>query len=190
MRELRGQHDLLDNAVFQTRNPEQARRKVAALATAGVNFIALNFVGHKGMPRLDLGVAQAIIAEAHACGLRAFARVGTEDEAWAMIPGRSRRHRAGDIPPRVSPPGSDTLLRAMSAKGVSLTPLLAGHWPLTTDHQPPTTSHQPPATSHQPLATHSVKRAYLLGVPLCAGSDFPRDNDRCGDGIFQELDRP
>jgi enamidase len=165
VRELRGRHDLLDNAVFQTRSPEQARAKVTALATSGVSFIALNFIGHRGAPRLDFDVAQAVITEAHACGLRVSARVGTEDEAWAMT-----RLGADGIEGLAS--ASDSLLRTMSAKGVTITPLLAAHWSPTPDR-----------------ATHTVKRAYLLGVPLCAGSGFPRGKNRCGDGIYQELDR-
>jgi imidazolonepropionase-like amidohydrolase len=81
----RGEHDLIDLATFQTDDTAAVRRKVAALAKDGVDFISIvydqtSYQGRK-VPQLRLEVARAAIDEAHRHGLKAFADVGS----WAAI---------------------------------------------------------------------------------------------------------
>jgi imidazolonepropionase-like amidohydrolase len=100
-----GNHDLIDLATFQTDDTAAVRRKVAALAKNGVDFIAVVYddgawvdLGHDALAkagtvpgregtaairysprfrRLKLDVAKAAIDEAHRQGLKAFADIGT-----------------------------------------------------------------------------------------------------------------
>lgn len=107
-----GEHDLIDLATLQVNDTLAARKKVAALARDGVDFISIvydqsPYQGRK-VPRLKLEVAEAAIAEAHRHRLKAFASVGSEAVAMEeMI-------RAGADGVEVGvKTSSDSLLRRM-----------------------------------------------------------------------------
>jgi imidazolonepropionase-like amidohydrolase len=160
-----GRHDLIDNATFPVTVPALACRKVASLATQGIDFIGIVY----DQPGLSLEVARAIIEEAHQHGLRVYARVDSEPEARAMV-------RAGidgiEHGFRLS---SDSLLTEMKARSVFFTPTIS-----TFVHSAP---------ERVPQMQWTLKRAYKLGVALCIGSDYPASyGAQPGDDIFREMD--
>lgn len=160
-----GRHDLIDNATFPVTDPALARRKVASLATQGVDFIGIVC----DQPGLSLEVARAIIDEAHQHGLRAYARVDSEPEARAMVNAGIDGIEHGF---RLS---SDSLLLEMKARGVFFTPTISAF------------VHSAP--SRVPQMQRTLKRAWKLGVPLCVGSDYPASyGAQPGNDIFREMD--
>ena len=160
-----GRHDLIDNATFPVTDPTLARRRVASLATRGVDFIAIVY----DQPGLSLDVARAVIEEAHQRGLRVYARVDSEPEARAIvsvgIDGIEHGFRLL----------SDSLLMEMKARNVFFTPTISAF------------VHSAP--KRVPEMQRTLKRAYKLGVELCIGSDYPASyGAQPGDDIFREMD--
>jgi imidazolonepropionase-like amidohydrolase len=160
-----GRHDLIDNATFPVTDPALARRKVAALATQGIDFIGIVY----DQPGLSLEVAKAIIEEAHQHGLRVYARVDSEPEARAMVSAGVDGIEHGF---RLL---SDSLLVEMKTRGTFFTPTISAF------------VHSAP--NRVPQMQKTLKRAYKLGVELCIGSDFPASSGaQPGDDIFREMD--
>jgi imidazolonepropionase-like amidohydrolase len=168
-----GQHDLIDNGTYQVADTGLARKKVIALARQGVDFIEIvydqaRWFREGGAPRLELKVARAVIDEAHNQGLKVFARVGSEEEARAMV------GSGVDGIERGFATGSDTFFSEMSARGIFFTPAICAD------------VHDAPVAL--PDRQKTLKRAYDLKVPLCIGTDFPASNgEKCGDDIFKEM---
>jgi imidazolonepropionase-like amidohydrolase len=159
-----GQHDLIDNGLFRANRPEPARRKVASLATAGVDFIGLVDDQSQRRARLRPEVIEAAVDEAHRQGLRVFALVDSEPEAWAMVSAGVDGIEYGFSLT------SDRLLLEMAARRVFFTPVLGVSAQVALPIQ------------------QTVKRAYQLGVPLCVGTGFPASGGAsCGEDIFREL---
>jgi imidazolonepropionase-like amidohydrolase/ABC-type multidrug transport system permease subunit len=112
---------LADQLTRQVKTPEEARAAVQELARRDVDLIKLVLEpGYPGnpLPRLDLGVFKAAIAEARERGLKVTVHVGTDDDARAAIEG-------GADGIEHSPRGlSDETIALMAAKKVTFTPTL------------------------------------------------------------------
>ncbi|HTW92236.1 MAG TPA: amidohydrolase family protein [bacterium] len=187
----RGEHDLIDLATFQTNDTAAVRKKVAAMASEGVDFIAIVYdgEGEKGdspseqltefaavqspfsvrrVPRLKLEVARAAIAEAHRHALRVFARVGSQSEALDMV------NAGADGIEQGFETVTESLFVAMAARGVYLTPAFWAGFRRT-----------PSEGVHMQYA---IRHASKAGVPLCIGTDFPESHEtHCGDDVLAEM---
>jgi len=193
-----GQHDLIDYGTFQVTDTIAVREEVATIANEGVDFVEVVYDESGDSPRegtrprsdarnasrmcprredarysphfrrLRLDVAQAAISEAQRLGLRVFAQVGSEEEAWDMV-------RAGaDGIEHDFATTSDSLLTEMAVRGVFFTPTIEA------------CVHNVPAEA--PDVKQTLRRAWELGVPLVVGTDFPAsDGTNCGDDIFNEM---
>jgi len=166
-----GQHDLIDNGTFQTTDTAEVRREVAALAGHDVDFVKIVYdrmwYRKGGAPRLKLEVAQAAIDEGHRHGLKVFAHVGSEEEAFDMV-----RVGADGIEHGFKTT-SDSLLSEMAARGVFFTPTICAYL----DYAP----------AAVPSMKQTLRRAWELGVPIVVGTDFPASGgEYCGDDIFKE----
>jgi imidazolonepropionase-like amidohydrolase len=160
-----GRHDLIDNATFPVTDPALARRKVVALAAQGIDFIGIVY----DQPGLSLDVARAVIEEAHQHGLRVFASVSSQPEALAMDSSGVDGIELGLPLPR------ERLLKYKKARMTLFTPAISA------------LAHSAPAQLAQMRQT--LKDIYMLGVPLCIGSDYPASyGAQPGDDIFREMD--
>ena len=163
-----GQHDLIVSGTFQVTDTIAVRVEVATVANEGVDFVEVVYDESARFRRLRLDVTQAAISEAQRLGLRVFAQVGSEEEAWDMV-------RAGaDGIEHGFATTSDSLLTEMAARGVFFTPTIYA------------CVHGKPAEA--PDVKQMLRRAWELGVPLVVGTDFPAsDGANCGDDIFKEM---
>jgi len=174
---FRGQHDLEEHAVvLLDGSPGEARAAVDALADQGVALIKLAYTAGSAaapLPRLELGLAEAAIAQAHARGLRAVAHVTTAAEAADMV-------QAGidGLEHSFPVPDGAPLFAEMAARGVVWTPTLG--------------LFAAPGVAADPAlleaASGGVARAARAGVPIAAGSDYPGSGGwRVGADLHREL---
>jgi imidazolonepropionase-like amidohydrolase len=163
----KGTHYLIDTGTIQVAEAERARREVASLAAKGVTFIKLVYDGRPGLPRLDLEVAKAIIAEAHARGLPAYAHVTSKSDAQDMIEAGADglEHDFKDMP---------ELAAELARRGTIFTPTLVIFKALMPQYL-------------EGLVA-AFKAAPAAGVPIAVGTDFPSSEGKCcGDDYLDEL---
>lgn len=169
-----GQHELITNGTIQVDNETRARESVDKLYKSKVSFIKIVYddmwYTTEGAPRISLEVAKAIIDESHKLGLKVFAHIGSEDEAFTMvesgIDGIEHSFGQGSL--------SDSLFAEMVRKKVTFTPTLAAF-----------VHYAPQAV--KPMQK-TVKNASDAGVLLVTGTDYPTSWGRnCGDDLFEEF---
>ncbi len=170
----KGQHDLIANGTVQIDDELKACMQVRNLNERHVDFIKIVYdrmwYVPGGAPRLDLNVARAIIDEAHSHGLRVFAHVGSEEEAYTMVNEGvdGIEHSFG------SSDSVEILFEAMIKRKVAFTPTLIAY------------VHYAPKAVKPMMAT--VKKASDAGVMLVLGTDFPVSYGRhCGDDVYEEM---
>lgn len=169
-----GQHDLIINGTVQVDDPVEACRQVRKLVEAKVDFIKIVYdrmwYTPTGAPRLKIEVAKAIVEEAHQLGLKVFAHVGSQEEAFDMVAVGvdGIEHSFG------SDDKLDGLWAAMVRRHVTFTPTLVAY-----------TQYAPKAV---PPMKVTVKRAVDAGVPLALGTDYPASGGlSCGDDVYAEM---
>ncbi len=168
----KGQHDLFLNGTFQVSDISKAKREINWLSNEKVDFIKIVYDRawylKKGVPRLDLEIAKTITEEAHKIGLKVFAHVGSEEEAWDMIKLNVDGIEHGF---KVS---SDSVLVALRNSKIFFTPTLSAY-----EH------YAPNAVKYM---EEMVKKASLLNIPVLVGTDYPSSyGNYCGDDLFEEM---
>jgi enamidase len=158
----------------QMTNADSAILEVRRLAAAGVDLIKAVFdEGDERspfgrIPRLDVSVLNAIIAQARTSNLPSVVHIGSVSQIPLVL--AARPDELQHVPVSPIP---DSLVRALAAAGVAVTPTIA-----------PFAEFLPPQVLN--LMYGNVRRLAQAGVALIAGSDAPL-GPRFGTGLHDEM---
>jgi imidazolonepropionase-like amidohydrolase len=158
----------------QMTNADSAILEVRRLAAAGVDLIKAVFdEGDERspfgrIPRLDVSALNAIIAQARTSNLPSVVHIGSVSQIPLVL--AARPDELQHVPVSPIP---DSLVRALAAAGVAVTPTIA-----------PFAEFLPPQVLN--LMYGNVRRLAQAGVALIAGSDAPL-GPRFGTGLHDEM---
>jgi len=125
---------VVEHATRQVDDPDEARAGVQRLASDGVDQIkavygAVNpFDLDHPVPKLKRRVLQALVDEAHRCGLPAMVHVGTAKDAIEAVSAGADSLEHGILPGADSPECPAELLGAMADRGTFFVPTLSAAW--------------------------------------------------------------
>jgi len=130
----KGNRYVVEHATRQVEDPNEARAEVQRLASDGADQIKAVYGGANPfdldhpVPKLQFGVLQALVDEAHQCGLPAMVHVGTAKDAIEAVSAGANSLEHGILPGAGSPECPTELVNAMLDHGTFFVPTLTAAW--------------------------------------------------------------
>jgi len=174
---------VVEHATRQVDEPDEARAEVERLASDGVDQIKAVYGGANPLdpahpvPKLKLGVLQALVAEAHRCGLPAMVHVGTAEDAIEAVSAGADSLEHGLLPGAESLDCPVELVNAMLDHGTTLVPTLTAAWAMKRPF--------PDALGN---AMRWVTEMHRAGLPIALGTDAGAPGVVIGRAAHKELE--
>ena len=179
----KGNRYIIENAIRQIADVNNAREEVRRLAEGGVDCIKAIYsdidpmnITHK-VPKLSLNVLEAIADEAHQHNLRLMVHTGSPKEAMDSVKAGADSIEHGLLPGGDSTEFDDELVRIMLDRGTYFVPTIAIAWAYKETY--------PDVFSNLKKA---VKKLHDAGVNSAAGTDSGTPGVVIGKGLHKELE--
>ena len=179
----KGNRYIIENAIRQIADVNNAREEVRRLAEGGVDCIKAIYsdidpmnITHK-VPKLSLNVLEAIADEAHQHNLRLMVHTGSPKEAMDSVKAGADSIEHGLLPGGDSTEFDDELVRIMLDRGTYFVPTIAIAWAYKETY--------PDVFSNLKKA---VKKLHDAGVNIAAGTDSGTPGVVIGKGLHKELE--
>ena len=179
----KGNRYIIENAVRQVADVNDAKDEVRRLAEGGVDCIKAIYsdidpmdINHK-VPKLSLDVLEVIADEAHQHNLRLMVHTGSPKETMDAVKAGADSIEHGILPGGDSTEFDDELVRMMLDKGTYFVPTIAIAWAYKEIY--------PDIFSSLKKA---VKKLHDAGINIAAGTDSGTPGVVIGKGLHKELE--
>lgn len=179
----KGNRYIIENAVRQIDDVENARDEVRKLAKSSVDCIKAIYSDlnpmdiNRRVPKLELEVLEALADEAHRHNLRLMVHTGSPEETMDAIEAGADSIEHGILPGTSSTEFNDEIINMMLDRGTYFVPTIAIAWAYKETDPEVFTS-----------LKKVIKKLHDAGVHIAAGTDSGTPGVVIGKGLHKELE--
>jgi len=179
----KGNRYIIENAIRQIANVNNAREEVRRLAEGGVDCIKAIYsdidpmnITHK-VPKLSLNVLEALANEAHRHNLRLMVHTGSPEEVMDSLRAGADSIEHGILPGTDSTEFGDEIVSMMLDRGTYFVPTIAIAWAYKESYSEVFSG-----------LKKVVKKLHDAGINIAAGTDSGTPGVVIGKGLHKELE--